>query len=36
MQAENITFSDTGSAIFNVQGNDADFRVASDNLATLL
>jgi hypothetical protein len=28
--AENITFSDSGAAVFNEQGNDADFRVESN------
>jgi hypothetical protein len=34
--AENITFSDSGAAVFNEQGNDADFRVESDGLTHCL
>ena len=34
--AENITFSNAGAAVFNEQGNDADFRVESDADANCL
>ena len=34
--AENITFSNAGAAVFNEQGNDADFRVETDGNANTL
>ena len=34
--AENITFSNTGAAVFNEQSNDADFRVESNNRTHML